>query len=356
MILALATELAQVVLPRGSVDFPAVWPPAGLLLGALVAVDRRQWLWPIGLTVAIVGMSALAHDAWPLQALVTALTTAVQGSVGAWLLLRYRPSGFTLNRVGDAFGLVGVAFAVSVVGAVAPALAGRADVSIAWRVWALSAALGIVLFTPLLIAWRTEWDARREVFTTLRIIELAIAVAAAAVVAQLVFGAMVPRVFQFPAFMLPFFIWGAFRFGPAGNSLMMLVICLVGGAHTMTGAGPLAMPQIDLSILRGQAASALAAYSFLLLASVVAERRETELDRNRLVAELQGALAEIKTLRGLIPICAWCHKVRDDADVWQRLETYLDANTDATFSHSICPSCVEKQHAAEHPAAQPWKI
>jgi hypothetical protein len=71
----------------------------------------------------------------------------------------------------------------------------------------------------------------------------------------------------------------------------------------------------------------------------VAERKRVAQEHAVLVAELQQALLEVKTLRGFIPICAWCHKVRDDAGFWQQIEKYLDARTDATFSHSICPSC-----------------
>jgi len=69
--------------------------------------------------------------------------------------------------------------------------------------------------------------------------------------------------------------------------------------------------------------------------------RTAELERT--VEELRKALGEIKTLRGLIPICAWCKKIRNDAGYWQRLETYLHAHTEAEFSHGICPECYETQ-------------
>jgi DNA-binding response OmpR family regulator len=59
------------------------------------------------------------------------------------------------------------------------------------------------------------------------------------------------------------------------------------------------------------------------------------------VKELQEALAQIKTLRGLLPICAHCHKIRDDQQVWQRLEQYVVEHSDAKFSHSICPECAK---------------
>ncbi|MBI4445759.1 MAG: response regulator [Acidobacteria bacterium] len=63
------------------------------------------------------------------------------------------------------------------------------------------------------------------------------------------------------------------------------------------------------------------------------------------VEKLQQALNEIKTLRGLIPICAWCKKIRNDTGYWEHLETYLRTHTEAEFSHGLCPECYEKNFA-----------
>ena len=57
---------------------------------------------------------------------------------------------------------------------------------------------------------------------------------------------------------------------------------------------------------------------------------------------LEVALQEIKTLSGMLPICAHCKKVRDDTGYWNQLEVYLKANSDAEFSHSICPECLQE--------------
>ncbi len=61
-----------------------------------------------------------------------------------------------------------------------------------------------------------------------------------------------------------------------------------------------------------------------------------------LIKQLQEALAEVKTLKGLIPICAWCKNIRDDEGYWERLEAYISKHTDAVFTHGICPGCYEK--------------
>jgi CheY-like chemotaxis protein len=67
-----------------------------------------------------------------------------------------------------------------------------------------------------------------------------------------------------------------------------------------------------------------------------------EREREDLIGNLQSALAEVKTLSGLIPICAWCKNVRNDQHYWQSVEQYLRSRTSANFSNCICPSCEEK--------------
>ena len=71
-------------------------------------------------------------------------------------------------------------------------------------------------------------------------------------------------------------------------------------------------------------------------------RKRTESDRERLIAELQEALAKIKTLTGLIPICAACKKIRDDKGYWSQVEEYIHAHSEAEFTHSICPECMKR--------------
>jgi len=60
-------------------------------------------------------------------------------------------------------------------------------------------------------------------------------------------------------------------------------------------------------------------------------------------AKLEATLARVKQLEGIIPICAYCHKIRDDRDVWNQLEQYISAHSEALFSHGICPECSKEQ-------------
>jgi sigma-B regulation protein RsbU (phosphoserine phosphatase) len=61
----------------------------------------------------------------------------------------------------------------------------------------------------------------------------------------------------------------------------------------------------------------------------------------RHIAELESALKRVKQLGGLLPICSYCKKIRDDSNYWQQVESYVMHHSDAQFSHSICPSCYE---------------
>ena len=67
-----------------------------------------------------------------------------------------------------------------------------------------------------------------------------------------------------------------------------------------------------------------------------------------MIAELQKALAEIKKLSGLVPICANCKKIRDDKGYWNQIESYIEKYSEAQFSHGVCPDCVEKLYPKQY--------
>jgi PAS domain-containing protein len=75
----------------------------------------------------------------------------------------------------------------------------------------------------------------------------------------------------------------------------------------------------------------------------VTEAHELLEEKNRLIGQLTHALAEIRTLQGIIPICLSCKKIRDDAGYWHQVESYVGERSNAQFSHGLCPECREKQ-------------
>ena len=82
--------------------------------------------------------------------------------------------------------------------------------------------------------------------------------------------------------------------------------------------------------------------SALLLKQEMDRRKNRELELRRSNEELQQALKEVKVLRGLIPICASCKKIRNDGGFWQLLEEYLAEHSEAEFSHGLCQPCIKK--------------
>lgn len=80
----------------------------------------------------------------------------------------------------------------------------------------------------------------------------------------------------------------------------------------------------------------------------ITRRKEIEAEKDNLISKLHDALKRIRTLRGIIPICAACKKIRDDKGIWNQIESYIRDHSDADFSHSICPECSKKLYPDIH--------
>lgn len=76
----------------------------------------------------------------------------------------------------------------------------------------------------------------------------------------------------------------------------------------------------------------------------ITDRKLAEVERERLVVKLRKALDDIHKLQGIVPICAYCNKIRDDSGYWNQLEKYISEHSSAEFSHSICPKCMADRY------------
>jgi PAS domain S-box-containing protein len=79
----------------------------------------------------------------------------------------------------------------------------------------------------------------------------------------------------------------------------------------------------------------------------ITDAKRAEVEREQLVSDLQKALAEVRTLQEILPICSYCRKIRDDKNYWHTVEGYISEHTGSQFSHSICPSCMDTVVEAE---------
>ena len=84
-----------------------------------------------------------------------------------------------------------------------------------------------------------------------------------------------------------------------------------------------------------------------LLTEEIKQRKTAEKEQEKLIAKLEQASLEIKSLQGIIPICSNCKKIRDDKGYWNILEAYLQKHSDAKFSHSMCPECSDEVYGKE---------
>ncbi len=92
-------------------------------------------------------------------------------------------------------------------------------------------------------------------------------------------------------------------------------------------------------LVKGQLDSKL--FTRVLLYSI--ERKQAELEKEKLIKELQDLFTQVKTLRGLLPMCAWCKRIRNDQGEWMGLESYIQQHSNADVTHGICPECAGKR-------------
>jgi hypothetical protein len=162
----------------------------------------------------------------------------------------------------------------------------------------------------------------------------------------------------------PFVIWAALRFGLKGATVAVAIAVSFALWGMLHGEGPFAEPRFAVGIVFLYGYTASVAVTGLLLGAATTERRRSaeelqrigqDLDirvrertadlqeelarRRRAQEELQNALHNVKTLSGLLPICASCKKIRDDGGYWTQVERYLTEHTQAQFSHGLCPDC-----------------
>jgi hypothetical protein len=137
----------------------------------------------------------------------------------------------------------------------------------------------------------------------------------------------------------------------------------VGLAHVLSpllmmlaGVGPFfVFSQARLGVAAVQGAGILAemamVYLTVRLRALNGQLADSKVELLQANGRLQAALAEVKELRGMLPICAWCKKIRDDGGQWEKIECYLLRNSHVIFSHGVCPDCLEGQLNALQGAA-----
>ncbi len=137
---------------------------------------------------------------------------------------------------------------------------------------------------------------------------------------------------------------GRFYYDGAGRAVRMVGVCL-DVTRRKQAEEALQRAREELEHKVRERTEELASINRELRAEIE-ERKRAEAEREALIQQLQQALATVKTLHGLLPICAWCKQVRNDQGYWKNLEAYLREHLDVDFTHGMCPACLEAQLSA----------
>jgi signal transduction histidine kinase len=285
----------------GPVQASPVWLPSGLILFALLVTPTRQWPALALTSTTLAFVTHVSGHSWVLTLLVSTCGT-LEGLAGAFLLRRLVGPRLDLHRVRDVLGLVALSAGLSClltasVAVVLIVLSGASPWTLYWPTWwvfFVGDAMGILVLTPLLIAWShglADWK-------RLRSWELAGCLLVLGLATHVVFRgeplrpwALHPLVFL----AVPFILWSALRFEAVGATSATALLSLVALWHTAHGHGPFARAapqehQDNLSLAMLQVFLGVINISGLLLASALGERRRAQLEVSSLNLELHQSL------------------------------------------------------------------
>ncbi len=139
---------------------------------------------------------------------------------------------------------------------------------------------------------------------------------------------------------LPVVIFLSLKYDFTGAAASSFVISLIAQIFTSKGIGPFAGSDIQLNLVSLNVFIISITLSAGFTGILFYERKARE-------DKLKQALEEIKTLRGILPICSSCKKIRNDKGYWEQIEFYIAEHSDAEFSHSLCDECVEKLYGKQ---------
>ena len=131
----------------------------------------------------------------------------------------------------------------------------------------------------------------------------------------------------------------------SGYFIFHPIIHIISVFHFSGGHSPPA--NVGHEILKAYSVSMLPwSLAFMILSALLGmfwgKIRQVDAEKSEIIADLQEALAKVKTLSGFLPICASCKKIRDDMGYWNQIEAYISEHSEAEFSHGICPGCAQK--------------
>jgi integral membrane sensor domain MASE1 len=329
------------MLAFGHPSVSPVWPPAGIALASFLLLGNRVWPW-IMLGAFLVNVTTAGSVA---TSIGIALGNTAEAFIGSFLVRRLANGLNAFDSTPDTIrflflsGLLSTTFGATV-GVTSLSLGGFAswvDYRSIWTTWWLGDATGVIIVGSLILLWSME---RKWEWDFWRVVEGASFMFVLVLVAQAVFGGWLSfGVKNYPLEILnvAVIVWAAVRFDQREIATGMFVLCVIAIWGTLHGYGPFSWGSPGDALFSLQVFMGITATMALIASAVVSHQR-------RLSEELQETLDHLRTLRGLLPICAWCKKIRNDLGYWEEVEFYIAQHSDATFTHGICPTCVAKHN------------
>ncbi len=347
-----------------------VWPPNGVLLAALIYFGMRGY-WVFASLTIVAEAIADAPAFTLLESVLFGLVNVTEATVACLILIRWRFSPrFTapsdVVKFVAAAPLIAALIAASLAAAVNTFVRGGAASYLEFlRIWWLGDAVGLVIVTPLLLGlWIKPASTTLVPPNRIRPLDLLVGLGLLGVAVLLIAArdSVLLGMHVRPVLLLPFVIFVAVRFGVSGAALaaasvalLIMVLTKQGyslfGSLTPRGTVVLAQEFIFITSLLALGPAALMSQLRASQTEIVALNSGLEARVHERTSELEQALAQVKRLQGLLPVCAWCKKVREDEHYWLSVEAYIERHTDARFSHGICPECsarVLREDAERH--------
>jgi integral membrane sensor domain MASE1 len=327
----------------------AFWPPSGIALAALLLMGYGVWpaIFIGAFLVNITTAGTIATSAG------IAAGNALEALFGAVLVNRYASGFRTFDRPQDVFRFT---FLAAGLATTASATLGVTSLTVGghakwehfgpiWATWWLGDAVGALIFTPLIVLWarnpRLQWH-RRQLY------EAALLIATLMVLGAVVFGGafnVSAQNYPLSFTCLPVLVWAAYRLGRRETATAVFILSLIVLSGTLQGFGPFVRESVNESIALVQVFMGFSGVLALAFAAAVFQQRQAVKRREQLIRDLKAAVAKIKRLSGLLPICASCKKIRDDKGYWTQVEEYVRDHSEAEFSHGLCPECAKKLYA-----------
>jgi PAS domain S-box-containing protein len=287
-----AGKLGQATTNIRSSNLGPVWPAYGVAVAALLLCGYRVWIGIAGAAFLVAYLSPVPHIA----AVGQAAGATIAALTGAFLLHRIARFDPSLSRLRDAlalivFGALGsgmVSASVGVSVLYATHVQAYSGLGSAWLIYWLGDSTGVLLVTPLVLTFPRLLKGRAWV----GIAEFAVLLLILTAICFIVFGDLSPievKLHVFAFVVLPFVMWAAIRFGVSGAALATFFVATIATLETALGSGPFAQNSPFVNAVLLDVFFAVLSVSGMALSSVIAERKQAEVERERLVRE-QAAL------------------------------------------------------------------